>query len=99
MICTKGRMTEFGLAKVEAAKRLGSWEKDARPVISPGIPQDLLEALARNTKARAFFEALAPTYRKHFIAWIVAARKPETRATRLKESLALLASGEKPGLK
>ena len=46
-----------------------------------------------------FFEKLAPTYRKHFITWIVMAKRDETRATRLKESMALLASGQKLGLK
>jgi uncharacterized protein YdeI (YjbR/CyaY-like superfamily) len=98
-IIKEGRMTEFGLAKIEAAKRSGSWGRDPRPVISTGIPQELSEALARSRKAKAFFEELAPTYRKHFIGWIVTAKRPETRAKRLKESLALLAGGEKLGLK
>jgi len=92
-------MTEFGLAKIEAAKRSGSWGRDPRPVISMGIPQELSEALARNRKAKDFFEGLAPTYRKQYIGWIVTAKRPETRAKRLKESLALLASGEKLGLR
>ena len=95
----EGRMTEFGLARIEAAKRSGSWAMDPRPVISSDIPQDLSGALARNRKAKDFFEMLAPTYRKHFIGWIVTAKRPETRAKRLKESLALLAQGEKLGLK
>ena len=98
-IIKEGRMTEFGQAKVEAAKRSGRWEMDPRPVIDAGIPQELSEALARNRKAKDFFEKLAPTYRKHFIGWIVSAKREETRAKRLKESLALLANGEKLGLK
>jgi uncharacterized protein YdeI (YjbR/CyaY-like superfamily) len=98
-IIKEGRMTEFGLAKIAAAKRSGSWEMDPRPVINLGIPRDLSAAFARNRKVKDFFEKLAPTYRKHFIGWIVTAKKPETRAKRLKESLALLASGKKLGLK
>lgn len=94
-----GRMTEFGLAKVEAARRSGIWEIDPRPLTSPVVPKDLSEALARNGKARHFFESLAPTYQKHFIGWIVTAKRPETRAKRIKESVALLASGQKLGLK
>ncbi len=92
-------MTEFGLAKVEAARRSGIWEIDPRPLTSPVVPKDLSEALARNGKARHFFESLAPTYQKHFIGWIVTAKRPETRAKRIKESVALLASGQKLGLK
>jgi uncharacterized protein YdeI (YjbR/CyaY-like superfamily) len=98
-IIKEGRMTEFGRAKVDAAKRSGRWELDPRPVISVDIPQELSEALARDQRARNFFEKLAPTYQKQFIGWIVTAKRDETRAKRLKESLALLASGEKLGLK
>ena len=92
-------MTGFGLAKVEAAKRSGHWEMDPRPAINMEVPSELSEALARNKRAKEFFEKLAPTYQKQFIGWIVTAKRPETTAKRIKESLALLAKGEKLGLK
>jgi len=97
-IIKEGRMTEFGLAKIEAAKKLGSWDMAPRPVINMDVPQDLLEALARNKKAKDFFELLVPTYQRHFIGWIASAKKPGTRAKRVKESMALLGRGEKLGL-
>jgi uncharacterized protein YdeI (YjbR/CyaY-like superfamily) len=92
-------MTQFGLAKVEAAKRSANWESAPRPSIKTHLPRDLSEALARNRKAKRFFATLAPTYRKHFIGWIVTAKRPDTRAKRIHKSLALLAKGEKLGLK
>jgi uncharacterized protein YdeI (YjbR/CyaY-like superfamily) len=98
-IIEEGRMTDFGLAKIEAAKSSGNWKGVPRPQINLEIPPDLSEALARNRKAKDFFDKLAPTYQKHFIAWIVTARRDETKAQRLKESMALLARGEKLGLK
>ena len=98
-IIKEGRMTQFGLAKVEAAKRSGHWEGDPSPVINMAIPHELSAALAGNKRAKGFFEKLAPTYRKHFIGWIITAKRPKTKAKRLKESLALLARGEKLGLK
>jgi uncharacterized protein YdeI (YjbR/CyaY-like superfamily) len=98
-IIREGRITEFGLAKIEAAKKLGNWVSARRPVIDTGIPQELSEALLKNRKAKVFFEGLAPTYRKHFIGWIATAKRQETRAKRIKECLALLARGEKLGLK
>lgn len=98
-VIKEGRMTEFGLAKVEAAKRSGNWATDSDPAIHRDIAQMLSEALRRNRKARDSFDNLAPTYRRHFLGWITAAKKPETRARRLKESLALLARGERLGLK
>jgi len=95
----EGRMTEFGLAKVKAAKKLGMWEMDGCPGIRWDASPELAAALARNRRARDFFEGLAPTYRKHFIGWINTAKKPETRAKRVKESVALLGTGKKLGLK
>ena len=98
-IILEGRMTEFGLAKITAAKSSGKWQKDPRPVISMAIPKELSEALARNEKAKVFFERLAPAYQKHFIGWIATAKRPETRAKRVRESLALLGRGKRLGLK
>jgi len=98
-IIREGRMTEFGLVKVEAAKRSGHWEAGSRPRLSLAVPRELSEALEQNRKAKEFFEKLAPTYQRHFIGWIVTAKRPETRAKRLRESLALLGRGEKLGLK
>jgi uncharacterized protein YdeI (YjbR/CyaY-like superfamily) len=98
-VIEEGRMTEVGLAKIAAAKQSGHWEPVPRPVISFEMPEELAEALARNQAAKAFFESLAPTYQKHFIGWIVTAKRPETKARRLQESLALLADGKKLGLR
>ncbi len=98
-IVKEGRMTAVGLVKVEAAKRSGRWDTNPCPPASLEVPRDISEALARTRTAKDFFEKLAPTYRKHFIGWIVTTKRPETRAKRLKESLALLEKGEKLGLK
>ncbi|MGP8234412.1 MAG: YdeI/OmpD-associated family protein [Limisphaerales bacterium] len=98
-IIKEGRMTEFGLAKIKAAKKLGTWEKNPRPEIKMEMPPELSDALARNRRAGEFFEKLAPTYQKHFMAWIASAKRAETKAARLQESMILLARGEKLGLK
>ncbi len=98
-IISEGKMTEFGLAKVEAAKRLGNWMADSRPFVPEQLPREISAALAQNRVAKDFFEKLAPSYRRHFIGWIITAKRPETRARRLTESLALLEKGQKLGLK
>jgi uncharacterized protein YdeI (YjbR/CyaY-like superfamily) len=69
-----------------------------RPVI-PELPSYIAKALKTNAKAWAFFRALAPTYRRNFVVWIHIARRPETRARRIRESISLLAAGRKLGLK
>lgn len=75
---------------------------DNRYALLPTIPElpDYIEAAFKsNSTAWAFFQQLAPTYRRQYVAWIEMARRPETRQKRLEESLALLAAGERLGLR
>ena len=95
----QGRMTGAGLEKIKAAKKTGLWDKDPRPRISFDIPPEFAKALARNKKAKDFFDKLAPSYRKHYIGWIAVAKRPETKMRRIAESIALLERGKKLGLK
>jgi uncharacterized protein YdeI (YjbR/CyaY-like superfamily) len=95
----KGLMTMAGEKKVAEAKRSGHWEESNQPRIAPEIPEAFERALAKNKKARKFFDQLAPSYRKNFIGWVAAAKRRETRDRRIKESIALLARGEKLGMK
>jgi uncharacterized protein YdeI (YjbR/CyaY-like superfamily) len=69
-----------------------------RPVI-PDLPAYIAKALRANPKAWKFFRELAPTYRRHFVVWIHLAKRSETRARRIRESISLLAAGKKLGLK
>jgi uncharacterized protein YdeI (YjbR/CyaY-like superfamily) len=65
----------------------------------PDLPPYIAGALKANSKAWVFFQELAPTYRRHFVAWIHSAKRTETREKRIRESIALLAAGKKLGLK
>ena len=69
-----------------------------RPQI-PELPGYIARALRRNVRAWKHFQALAPTHRRNFVVWIHVAKRPETRERRIRESIALLASGKKLGLK
>jgi uncharacterized protein YdeI (YjbR/CyaY-like superfamily) len=69
-----------------------------RPVI-PDLPVYIASALKENARAWKFFQGLAPTYRRDFVVWIHTAKRPETRARRIRESISLLAAGKKLGLK
>ena len=98
-VIREGRITKFGLAKVEAAKKSGAWEMDTPPQINLDMPTELSEALAVKPAAKKYFEELAPSYQKQFIGWIVTAKRPETKSRRLADSVALLEKGKKLGLK
>jgi len=90
-----GRMKPAGRKEVEAAKKDGRWEKAYDPQGAMELPADFLKALAKNKKAKAFFESLNRA--NHYaIAWrLQTAKKPETRARRLQAILAMLKRGEK----
>ena len=69
-----------------------------RPTI-PKLPAYIAKALKANPKAWKFFRELAPSYRRHFVGWIHLAKRPGTRQKRIRESITLLAAGQKLGLK
>ncbi len=59
------------------------------------IPEDFLSTLEENTEASAFFNHLAYSYQKEYVAWIEAAKKPETRQARIAKSIVHLVEGKK----
>lgn len=94
-----GRMKPEGKAIIDAARADGSWNKPDRPPTIEGIPPEFESALEQDSRARATFEALAPSHRRQYILWITMAKRSETRQRRLQEALHLLEAGEKLGLK
>jgi uncharacterized protein YdeI (YjbR/CyaY-like superfamily) len=88
-----GLLTAAGLAAAPTDKKYAP-----KPAI-PDLPIYIAKALKANPKAWGFFQALAPTYRRHFVGWIHTAKLPETRDKRIRESIALLEAGQKLGLK
>ncbi len=89
-LAAAGEMHSAGLAAVEAAKADGRWN---RAYDSPGtvtVPDDLQAALDEHPEARAFFETLKGTNRYAILYRIQTAVKPETRARRIAEYVAML---------
>ena len=96
----EGLMTKHGQKKVDAGKKSGNWDSPAGPPeLTLKMPPELAKALGKNKKAAKTFRELAPTYQKHYLAWIEVAKRPETKERRVKESIRLLAQGEKLGLR
>ena len=59
------------------------------------VPDFFTEALKSQKKAATFFASLAPTYQREYLVWLTTAKREETRAQRLKQTLAALAKGKK----
>ena len=81
-------------------------ELDADPTLPPvpkakrkpwPVPALFNQALAekRNRAAAENFRKLAPSCQREYLVWLSTAKLPETRARRLAETLAALASGRK----
>jgi uncharacterized protein YdeI (YjbR/CyaY-like superfamily) len=50
-------------------------------------------------EANNYFDQLAPTHQKQYIGWIFVPKQKDTKDKRIRESIALLAKGQKLGLK
>lgn len=95
-----GLMTEYGLKKVEAAKRSGSWESPVqKPKLDLSMPPEFAQALRKYPQAEAAFNNFAPSHQNQYLMWIVTAKRPETRAKRIAESVQMLVEGKKLGLR
>ncbi|MBC8646397.1 MAG: YdeI/OmpD-associated family protein [Thermoanaerobaculia bacterium] len=82
-LVAQGRMSAAGLAKrppdVKApARRFESGEP---------VPSFLSRALSRHPRALSNFRALAPSYRRNYVRWIIEAKRAETREKRLREAI------------
>jgi len=89
-----GLMTPAGLAKVEAAKRDGSWTRlDAVEALE--VPPDLARALDAHRDAARNFAAFPPSAKKGILQWIASAKRPETRARRVAETARRAARNER----
>jgi hypothetical protein len=59
------------------------------------VPDDLKKALSQSQKAEAFFNSLSYSNRKEYVVWITSAKKPETRESRLSNTIKKLLQGKK----
>ena len=89
-----GTMEPPGLAEVERAKRDGRWGRAYDGSRTSEVPADLAAALARNGRARVFFEALDRANRYAILYRVQTAKKPETRAERIARFVAMCARHE-----
>ena len=95
VLVVAGRMRPAGMREVEAAKADGRWDAAYDGARSMDVPAELAQALAKNRKAKAFFEALDRTNR-YAVCWRVqTAAKLETKRARVEKLVAMLARGEK----
>jgi uncharacterized protein YdeI (YjbR/CyaY-like superfamily) len=90
-----GKMRQAGRREVERAKADGRWEAAYQGQRTAQVPDDLLQQLAANERAREFFATLSSSNRYAILYRLHEAKKPETRARRLQQYVTMLSEGKK----
>lgn len=90
-----GKMQPPGLAAVAAAKHDGRWDAAYDPPSRVTVPDDFKAAIAADPAAAAFFATLNAANRFALLHRVHTAKRPETRARRIGEFVAMLARGDK----
>ena len=93
-LSASGRMHRSGEDEVRRAKADGRWNTAYAGQASVEVPEDLAIALAANPRAQAMFLKLTSANRYSILYRIGSAKKIETRARRIEESVEMLARGE-----
>ncbi len=90
-----GRMTPAGQAEVDRAKADGRWEAAYPPASRMQVPLDLQAALDADPKAAAAFAALDGANRYAILYRLHDTAKPEARARKITDFVAMLLEGRK----
>ena len=87
-------MQPAGRAEVERAKLDGRWEAAYSGQATIEVPDDLAASLAASPNAAANFELLTKTNRYAILYRVQDAKRPDTRARRIEQFVAMLERGE-----
>jgi uncharacterized protein YdeI (YjbR/CyaY-like superfamily) len=93
-LLAEGRMRPAGRAAVDRARDDGSWENAYAGSATIEVPEDLAAALAEQPQAAAMVAQLTSQNRYAILYRVATVRRPETRARRLTQYVAMLARGE-----
>lgn len=94
-LIAEGKIQPAGLQQVELAKADGRWDSAYASQSTISIPDDLQTELDNDAEARAFFGTLDSANRYAILWRIHTAKKPQTRAARIRKFVDMLAKHEK----
>jgi uncharacterized protein YdeI (YjbR/CyaY-like superfamily) len=94
-LIAEGRMRPAGVEQVELARSDGRWDAAYEPQSTATVPDDLAAELERSPAAAEFFATLNSINRYAILYRIGDAKRPETRAKRIRKFVEMLERGEK----
>lgn len=92
-----GRLKPAGIKRPPTDRGYGP--RPARLPMPSKLPAYIQAAFSKHPAALRHFEALPPSQRRRYLAWIESAKQEETKLRRLKEAIRLLVGGKVLGLK
>lgn len=90
-----GRMKPPGLAAIAVAKKNGQWAQAYHSQSKAALPKDFLAEVHKNKKSKAYFETMSKGNIYTIYYWLNSAKRPETRARRMKLFLDMMKKGQK----
>ncbi len=93
-LIAEGRMLPAGRTAIQQAKANGTWHAAYAGAASIEVPDDLAAALNAKPRARKAFESLDAANRYAVLYRVTTARRPEARADRITQLVAMLDRGE-----
>ena len=95
-LIAEGKMMKAGYEAIKEGKRSGKWQDAYSSKTLPAIPDDLQRALQASPIAQERFQAFPNSTKLIYIHWIQSAKRPETRAKRIKQVVERAAKNIKP---
>lgn len=93
-LIASGRMRPGGFAEIERAKQDGRWEAAYDSARTITVPADFERELEAHPRAEAFFKTISGANRYAILWRLQTAKKPETRAKRIRTFVEMLEKGE-----
>jgi uncharacterized protein YdeI (YjbR/CyaY-like superfamily) len=93
-LLAEGLMTAAGERAIEEAKQRGTWAAldEVEDLI---VPEDLAAGFDAHPGSRERWDGFTRSQRRAVLAWIVQAKRPETRTRRIEETARLAAQGKR----
>lgn len=93
-----GKMSPAGLEAFREAQKNPGLIYENRSDGDPLIPDDLRDALSKNSRASENFSRFPPSGRRIYIGWLNSAKRAETRSRRIETIVDLADKNTKPGI-
>jgi uncharacterized protein YdeI (YjbR/CyaY-like superfamily) len=95
VLIQQGKMTVYGQAAINEAKKNGNWNKENKPVFTQEMIDILRNAIQAHTKLLAAYDKLGRSTQQYFAYYYFDAKKEETKKKRIEIIIKHINSGKR----